>query len=77
MVINIKHNGGMGGPFKGSLYHCRNVKKKVPHPTTKKPIYQAAEDISAGLLDIFKQNETVLMKRVSTIGETLRHLTYT
>ena len=61
------------GPFKGSLYHCRNVKKKVPHPTTKKPIHQAAEDISAGLLDIFKQNETVLMKRVSNIGEPTEH----
>ena len=59
------------------MVHSRNVKKKVPQPTTKKPIHKAAEDISAGLLDIFKQNETVLMKRVSTIGETLRHLTYT
>ena len=55
------------------MVHSRNVKKKVHQGTTKKPIHQAAEDISAGLLDIFKQNETVLMKRVSNIGEPTEH----
>ena len=55
------------------MVHSRNVKKKVPQPTTKKPIHKATEDISAGLLDIFKQNETVLMKRVSNIGEPTEH----